>query len=99
MCAGRAQPEGRHFRPPGMSDFAEFVAALAMFGLVVIVPLVFMLMKHQKAMAELIHRQPSHDAEQRIAALEREVMDLRAYRQEQILRDLEQRELGNRIQQ
>jgi hypothetical protein len=81
-----------------MSDLPEFIAALALFGLVVIVPLVFMLMKHQQAMAKLIHRETSSDADQRIAALEREVLDLKSYRQEQVLRELERQELGGRIQ-
>lgn len=80
-----------------MSDLPEFLAALAMFGLVVIVPLVFMLIKHQQAMAKLIHRQGATDTEQRIAALEREILDLKSYRQEQVLQELERQELGNRI--
>lgn len=80
-----------------MNDLPEVIAAFAMFGLVVVCPLVFMLMRHQRAMAELIHRRPTLEAEQRIAALEHEVMMLRAARQEQVLRDLEQREIGERI--
>jgi hypothetical protein len=79
-----------------MSDLPEVIAAFAMFGLVVVCPLVYMLMRHQRAMAELIHGRPTLEAEQRIAALEHEVMMLRATQQQQALRDLEHKELGSR---
>ena len=81
-----------------MNDLPEVIAAFAMFGLVVVCPLVYMLMKHQRAMAELIHNRPSQEAERRIAFLENEVMLLKAARQEEVLKQLEQQELGNRIQ-
>jgi len=81
-----------------MNDLPEVIAAFAMFGLVVVCPLVYMLIKHQRAMAELIHGRPTQDAERRIAALENEVLMLRSAKQEQTLRELEERELGTRIQ-
>lgn len=79
-----------------MNDLPEVIAAFAMFGLVVVCPIVYMLMKHQRAMAELIHGRPSQEAERRIIALENEVMMLKAVQQDQTIRELERQELGDR---
>lgn len=75
----------------------EIIAALAFFGLMVICPLVYMLMKHQRAMAEIIHGKGANDSTQRIEALEREVRELRSALHDRIIRDDDQKELGRRI--
>ncbi len=82
-----------------MNDLPEIVAAFAMFGVAVVCPLVWMLIKHQRAMAEIMHRSAGQDTERRILALEREVMDLRAAHHERVLRELDEpQQLRNRIE-
>lgn len=75
----------------------ETIAAFGAFGFIFILPLVYMLQKHQKAMAEVIHRQPAVDLHRRIESLEREVRELRAAQHEQILKADDQRELSRRV--
>ncbi len=76
---------------------AQLVAAFAFFGLVVIVPLSMLFLRHQRAMAELIHGKASNETLQRLEILERELRELRAAKQERVLREDDQRELGHRI--
>ncbi|MBV6457852.1 MAG: hypothetical protein HONBIEJF_00972 [Fimbriimonadaceae bacterium] len=59
------------------SEFPELIAALALFGTVVILPLVFMLLRHQRAIASMIHEKPGEEARKRIEALEAEVKELK----------------------
>lgn len=81
-----------------MSDLPETIAALAMFGLVVVLPLVAVLLRHQRAMAEIIHRNAGDTTQQRLSMLEQELRELRALRHEQIIREDDQRELSRRMQ-
>jgi hypothetical protein len=70
-----------------MRELPEVLAAFGFFGAVFICPLVYMLMKHQRAMAEIIHRGANADSVQRLELLEREVLELRAARYERVLRE------------
>lgn len=81
-----------------MNNLPETIAALAFFGAVVVCPLIFVLLKHQRAMAELIHRNAGDATQQRIASLEQEVRELRAARLEQLIREDDQRELTRRTE-
>ena len=69
-----------------MHEIPQILASFAFFGAVFVCPLVFMLMRHQRAMAEVIHGGTSNEALRRIEALEREVMELRSARADQMLR-------------
>jgi len=80
-----------------MRDIPEILAAFAVFGLFFICPLVFMLTKHQRAMAQIFHAGASNDALRRIEMLEREVQELRATRHDPVLWQEDQRELSRRI--
>lgn len=73
------------------------IAALTFFGALVVCPLVWMLMKHQRAMAELMQGRPGLEALQRLESLEREVRELRAAHHQQVLRDDDQQELSRRV--
>lgn len=60
-----------------MSNLPEILAAGAFFGLLFVCPLVLILVKHQRAMAEIIHRSAANELSGRIAALEQQVDYLR----------------------
>lgn len=70
----------------GVENIPEILAALAFFGGIFVCPVVFMLLKHQRAMAELLHRRPDEPTLHRLAALEREVAELRAAHHAEIIR-------------
>lgn len=72
----------------------ELLAALAFFGLLGVFPIVMVLLRHQRSMAELIHRNGPNEAMQRIDSLEREVRELKAERIERLLREDSQKVLG-----
>lgn len=74
-------------------ELPELIAALAFFGAVVILPLVFMLLRHQRAIASMIHENHSEDALKRIDALEREVRELKVAQQVRSIQATERREL------
>ncbi len=80
-----------------MEQIPELLAALAFFGAIVICPLVYLFLKHQRAMAELIHGKMANESLQRLEAVERELRELRAANQERVLREDDQQELGRRI--
>lgn len=72
----------------------ELLAALAFFRLFGVLPIVVVLLRHQRSMAELIHRNVPNDAMQRLASLEREVRELKAERIERLLREDSRKVLG-----
>ena len=76
--------------------FPEVIAAFAFFGAIVICPLVYMIMRHQRTIAELMHRPAGDDVFQRLHILEQEVRELKASRYEQLIREDDKRELGRR---
>lgn len=79
---------------------AETIAALAFFGLVCVLPIVSMLLRHQRAMAELLHRNSdAPDSNARIDALEREVHYLRDQLNQRLISDDERKQLGERLKQ
>lgn len=75
----------------------ELIAALSFFGAIVICPLVYMLMRHQRTIAELMHRSPENEVLQRLQVLEHELQELKAARNEQVLRDDDRRALGDKL--
>lgn len=78
-------------------NLPELLAAFGFFGAIFICPLIWMFLKHQRAMAEVIHGRASTETHQRLEMLEREVQILRAERQERILREDDQQQLGQRL--
>lgn len=76
---------------------SSVIAALAFFGAIVICPLVYMIMRHQRTIAELMHRNAGDDLYQRMQMLESEMRMLRSERNEQLIREDDRRELGRRI--
>ena len=74
----------------------ETLAALSLFGVVFVCPLIFLLTKHQRAMAEILNRQGSSDTQRRIEQLEAQVQELKALQYHQILSLDEQAELIRR---
>lgn len=68
------------------TDLPEMIAAMACFGVIVVCPLVMLLLRHQRQMAELMHRGPVDNSLQRIEALEHEVRELRATQNELVLK-------------
>jgi hypothetical protein len=67
------------------SNIPEIIAALAFFGAIFICPLVYLMMRHQRTIAELIHRNAAGEAFQRLEALEREMRELKAQQYDQLL--------------
>ncbi len=74
----------------------ETIAALSFFGAMVVCPLVYMLMKHQRTIAEIVHRSPQNDLAARLEAIERELRELKAVRHSDILAEDDRRELQRR---
>lgn len=81
-----------------MNDVPEMLAAFSAFGLVVVCPLVFMLLKHQRAMAEILHRTGDDQTKQRLDMMEQELRQLRAGQHEILLKVDDQQALVQRIQ-
>lgn len=79
-------------------NLPEVIAALGFFGAVVIFPITFLFLRHQRAMAELIHRGAPNDANPRIEALEREVKQLKAALHQRIIQEDDRTELSSRVQ-
>lgn len=67
------------------------------FFLVVVLPIVFMLLHHQRRMAEMIHRSPNATRDEQIDRLEREVRELKDRVNSLILQNESHRELQERI--
>ena len=69
-------------------------------GLFVLIPVVAILTKHQRKMAEIIHKNAAPDEETRavIARLEREVQELRARQADMIVRLDDTTEVQRRIE-
>lgn len=78
----------------------EFVLAAVVTGLLVLIPVVAILTKHQRKMAEIIHRNAGLDEETRarIARLDHEVQELRARQAEVIVRLDDTTEVQRRIE-
>ena len=79
-----------------MDNLPEIIAAFGFFGMVVILPLVFMLMKHQRAIAASIYAGAAAEAFRRLEALEYEMRELRSSHHEQLLRLDDASELSRR---
>ena len=72
-------------------NLPEVIAAFAFFGAVVICPLVYLIMRHQRSIAEIMHKSPSGDLLYRVEALEHELRTLRAERHERLIREDDER--------
>jgi hypothetical protein len=85
--------------PPGMdmSKLPQLLAAMAFFGAIFVCPLVYLLLRHQRMMAEFIHRSGNNETLQRLAAMEQELHQLRAAHNELVLREEDQRVLRQRM--
>ena len=81
----------------GMEDLPKIIAALAFFGAIVICPLVYVFLKHQRSIAELVHGRASDESQRRIEALEREVRELRALHHRQLISEDDRQDLARRI--
>lgn len=81
-----------------MTEIPQVLAAFAFFGAIFVCPLVYLLLKHQRAMAEIIHGKAAGEALHRLETVEKELRELKALQHEQVLRDDDQRELGARMQ-
>jgi len=77
--------------------FPEVIAAFSFFGAIVICPLVYMIMRHQRSIAEIMHRNAGGDLHERVKMLEHEVRMLRAERNERLILEDDQRDLRGRI--
>ena len=77
-------------------NLPEVIAAFAFFGAIVICPLVYLIMRHQRSIAEIMHRPAGDDVLQRLHMLEQEVRELKASRYEQLIREDDKRELSRR---
>ena len=75
----------------------QTIAAIAFFGLIFICPLIGLFLRHQHKMAELIHARAANESLERLAVVERELMELKALQHERVLRDDDQRELERRV--
>jgi selenocysteine lyase/cysteine desulfurase len=67
----------------------DIIFFVLMGGMFVVLPVVAMLLRHQKNMAELIHRNQhsvDQESQQRISQLENEVAHLRQITHDQIIR-------------
>lgn len=64
----------------------ELFASLAFFGLMAVCPIVYLLLKHQRAMAEIISGRATMEMHQRLENVERELRELRAQQNESVLR-------------
>lgn len=73
----------------------ELAPLIIGFGLMVVVPIVAMMLNHQRKMAELIHKRQGHDAgvETRIDQMQRQIEDLRTLLYDHTIRMDDQREL------
>jgi hypothetical protein len=80
-----------------MRELPEILAAFAFFGLLFVCPLVFMLLRHQRTMAEFIHRSAGNEALHRIEMLEQQLRELRAAHHELVVRQDTQIELSQRV--
>lgn len=60
------------------TDLPELIAAMTFFGVFALAPILYLLLRHQRVMAELIHRNASRATADKVEALEREVRSLRA---------------------
>ena len=69
-----------------MNNLPESLAALAFFGGLFLCPLIWMLLGHQRKMAELLNSRGSDEALHRIAVLEERVRELSALQHEMVVR-------------
>ena len=76
------------------TDLPEMIAAMACFGVIVVCPLVMLLLRHQRQMAELIHRNPDNDSHRRLEVVEHELRELRAAQHELTIKNDDKKSLG-----
>lgn len=78
----------------------EFIFAAVVVSLLVLVPVVAILTKHQRKMAEIVHKNatPDEETRARIARLEHEVQELRARQADMIVRLDDTTEVQRRIE-
>ncbi|MBI5707688.1 MAG: hypothetical protein HZC36_11955 [Armatimonadetes bacterium] len=72
----------------------EIIAALGFFGAVVVFPITFLLLRHQRSMAEILHRGNPGETQQRLEALEQTVRELRAAHYDRVIREDDRKELS-----
>ncbi|MGI8923099.1 MAG: hypothetical protein ACR2HJ_03505 [Fimbriimonadales bacterium] len=79
----------------------DIIALFTGFGLVVVLPLVAIMLSHQRKMATLIHGDQAHNSRlaERIDRLQIEVEELRGLVTDQVLRIDDQRARVNRVGQ
>ena len=77
-----------------------FFIAITVIGVVVVLPVVAMLMHHQRKMAEIVRKNagPDEEARARIERLENEVQELRTRQSELIVRLDDSSEVQRRIE-
>ncbi len=80
-----------------LSHLPQTIASLAFFGLMVVFPITYLLLKHQRAMAELINGRASNETLVRLENLERDLRELKAASHEQAIAGDQQRDLTQRI--
>lgn len=68
-----------------MENIPELLAAGGFFGAVFVCPMIYLLLKHQRAMAELMHRGADPATRDQIAALRQEIQELKAARYAEII--------------
>lgn len=75
-----------------MEDIAPFAIG---FGMVVVLPIVGMLLSHQRKMAELIHKRQGHDAgvDSRLERMQSQIEEMRTLLYDHTIRMDDQREL------
>ena len=78
----------------------DFFIAITAIGVFVVVPVIAMVMHHQRKMAEIVRKNvgPDEETRARIARLESEVQDLRARQAEVIVRLDDATEVQRRIE-
>lgn len=81
-------------------DIPAIVGVMTGFGLCVVIPIVAMLLTHQRRMAELVHSQQTRQSQEneRIARLEQEVSRLKEQLAENIIAFDDRRSIQQRIQ-
>lgn len=80
-----------------MTNLPELIAAFTFFGAFVVCPLVYMLMRHQRSIAELIHRDGNPEVLHRLERMESEIRALKAADTVRILADDDAKPLSQRL--
>ena len=68
-----------------MDNVPQLLAAGGFFGAIFVCPMIYLFLKHQRAMAELIHRGGDPATRDQIIALRQEIQELKAARYAEII--------------